>query len=912
MRKIAHIFARDFRHLFMNFSITLVAIGISVIPALYAWFNIEADMDPYSKTNNISVAVASDDQTVHTAALGDLNVGTMLITKLKKNHQLGWKFTTSAKAIQSVKSAQNFAAVVVPRDFSHKIADLADFSSSPSPDTAQMAKPAFDYYVNEKISAIAPKVTDAGAQTLEKTINTTIVRTASEAIAQRIQASAGKLRSSVHSTSDQAAASVSQAASWIGQSRLTLATLADQFAHEQKTLKSVQSQLLTLARQTDGVRTTLHAAAPALPRARLHIMSATAQLQSIVNNGALSTQSALQTANQDMNTASNAVIQGQGSVQSALAQAQTISDRIGRITSAIRTSQHDIDQLVSSSDTFNQLPADVQSRIRAVQGILDGTVSSLDDTHQAGNSTIASLSTAGKQAGDLAASAAELSRTATSTASQQLSSALRLNSTVQSTLVPALDSSLSTVSQARTDLDAQLAQISSSTRSAANRVSDLNALIGKLAGVLRDTSSHLQPVQSSLSTTAHDIAAISSSEAIRQLSALIGIQPTHVGTFLASPAQLHSVTVYPVKNYGSAMTPIYTNVSLWVCCIMLVIAFRMEVDTRDLERAGIRVRPFEAYIARYLLLSIMVVLSAIIVSVGDLLLGIGVAHPVAFVFTCIICALVYLSICYMLATCFQHIGKALCIVLIVIQIPSTSGVYPIEMMPAFYQTIRPLEPWSYGMRLMRETIGGYYDASYAHALVALLIFAALAFAIGLGIRGKMTNLNGMFDRRIARTDFFNGEEGDLPPAHVSLRIILQTLASRADVRRKIVKRAVGFDRAYPYLIGTGFVLLFLLPVVPFLMALTPNTKLVSLGIWVIIVILVLGFVIIIEYVHEALHRELDLANLTDADLQTMMRTQTDQSDATNATDQYTNEHDHGEQSVQSSQAPRASLNKEAR
>lgn len=872
MREIAHLFARDFRRLFMNFSIGLVAIGISVIPALYAWFNIGADMDPYSKTGNIAVAVASDDQTVHSAALGDLNVGNLLIDNLKKDHQLGWTFMSSKEAIQSVRSAKTFAAVVIPSDFSHKLADMANFADS---DANADNKPTFDYYVNEKISAIAPKVTDTGAQTLEKTINTMIVQTASQAVATRVQKSARKLHSSAQSAADQTAASVSQSASWVRETQGTLTTLANQFSDQQKTLKSVHSQLTSLARQTDSVRSSLRDSASSIPNARLQIASATSQLQSILGSGVLTTQTALQSAGRDADTAASSVIQAQGSLQSALSQAQTVSERVGRITSALQESQRDIDNLVSSSEVFNQLPADAQSRLRALQGILDGTVSSLNDTNKVGNSTINSLSTAGQQAGNLASSAAQLSRTATSAASDQLSAASRLSSTVQSSLAPALDSSLSTLSQTRNDIDSQLVQIGQTARNAADRTSDLSALIGRLAGTLRQTGSSLDPVASSLSTTATDIAAISSSEAVRQLAQLIGIQPAHIGTFMASPAQLKRVTVYPVKNYGTAMTPIYTNVALWVCCIMLVVAFRMEVDAEGMD--GTHVSPSAAYIARYLLLSFMATLSAITVSVGDMAIGVGVAHPVAFVFTCIMCILVYLSICFMLASCFQHIGKALCIVLIVIQIPGTSGVYPIEMMPRFYQTLQPLEPWNYGMRMMRETIGGYYDSSYSHALWGLLVFAALAFAFGLGIRGKMTNLNGMFDRQIARTDFFNGEEGDLPPARVSLRMILRTLASRSDMRRKILKRAVGFDRAYPYLIGTGFVLLFLLPIFPFLMSLTPNTKLVNLGIWVILVVLVLGFVVIIEYVHEALHRELDLADLSDEDLQTMMQMQTHQS-----------------------------------
>lgn len=863
MREIWQIYLRDLRRLFMNFSIALVALGVSVIPALYAWFNIAADMDPYGRTNNILVAVSSQDRTVHTSELGDLNVGRMLVAQLHENHQLGWRFVSAKEAKEGVKSAKYAAAIIVPKDFSLKLYRLTDFSSAKKPVT-----PTFDYYVNEKISAIAPKVTDSGASTLEETINTTIVQTASKAVAQQIRLSAGKLQKKAGSSVDRAASSVVQAASSVNDVSTDLKNLTDGLASTQKTVRSSRSALSQLASQADGLKKNLSGTESDISQARASAGQLSANANSLFSTGLSQTGSAIGAANSGITEMTGRISAAKAPVDSALSSAQATNSQAQSMISSLQQAQSQLHALLNDSSTVQLLPQSVRDRLAAAESTLETLTSTMSDTNSGLGTAIGQMRTASDGIGNLADAAASASNSFASATNSQLNTISQLNSRLASTTLPAIDSSLDTLQDTKGQISDQLTTVSLTARSASQALGQLDSTLGRLEGTLGQTRQQLGDLRDSLSSTAHDVAAISSSQAIKELSQLLGLKPSTVGSFMASPARLRTITVYPVKNYGTAMTPIYTNVTLWVGCIMLVIVFRMEVDLKDLAdgHRHLRITPSKGYLARYMLLATMAIFQALVVSIGDMLLGIGVAHPGAFIFACVFCSLIYLAICYMLASCFQHIGKALCVVLIIIQIPGTTGVYPIEMMPGFYQFLRPIEPWNYGMQLMREAIGGYYDDTYGRDLLALLLFAVLAFAIGLLLRPRMTNLNGMFDRQIARTDFFNGEEGDLPPARVSIHQIVMTLASRTDFREQMIRRAAAFDRVSPHLVTASFVLLFLLPTVPFLMSLTPNSKLVNLGIWVIVVLLVLSFVVIIEYVHEAIHRELSLADLTDEDL----------------------------------------------
>ena len=120
-----------------------------------------------------------------------------------------------------------------------------------------------------------------------------------------------------------------------------------------------------------------------------------------------------------------------------------------------------------------------------------------------------------------------------------------------------------------------------------------------------------------------------------------------------------------------------------------------------------------------------------IVCIGDVFLkGIECAHPAALIFTGVICSFVYVNIIYALSISFKHIGKALCVLLVILQIPGSSGTYPVEMTPAFFQNVHPFLPFTYGISAMRECIAGMYGSTYIHNLLILLLFVSVSLLIG--------------------------------------------------------------------------------------------------------------------------------------------------------------------------------------
>ena len=123
MRTAFRIFRRDIRRVAFNRAAAIVMIGVCLLPSLYAWFNIAANMDPYGNTKGIKVAVVNNDTGSAKGSI-DINAGDTIIENLKKNDQLGWTFTDEDEAIEGVKAGDYYAAIVIPENFSKSLLSI--------------------------------------------------------------------------------------------------------------------------------------------------------------------------------------------------------------------------------------------------------------------------------------------------------------------------------------------------------------------------------------------------------------------------------------------------------------------------------------------------------------------------------------------------------------------------------------------------------------------------------------------------------------------------------------------------------------------------------------------------------------------------------------------------------------------
>ena len=203
----------------------------------------------------------------------------------------------------------------------------------------------------------------------------------------------------------------------------------------------------------------------------------------------------------------------------------------------------------------------------------------------------------------------------------------------------------------------------------------LGASLTDTSSALTDTSRVLVTLDKELGNISSDLKALQSSDAYEKILSLRGLDADSISDFMSSPVEIKSETMYYVKNFCSGLTLFYTNLALWVGGFILVSIFKQEVDIDDEVH---HFSPTSAYMGRWLLYAAVGLVQGCIVCIGDIiLLGVQCVHPLLFIIAGMFCSFVYVSLIYAMAITLKHIGKALCVLFIILQIPGSSGTFPI-------------------------------------------------------------------------------------------------------------------------------------------------------------------------------------------------------------------------------------------
>lgn len=838
VKKAFQIFKRDILRLLKNPVALVITIGVCVIPSLYAWYNIVANWDPYGNTANIKVAVANNDQGTSNEYVGELNAGDETVSKLKENDQLGWVFTDADAAVEGVKSGEYYAAIIIPDDFSTNLTSML---------TGTFTQPQLEYYCNEKKNAIAPKVTDTGAQTVEEQINETFVATVSETLVEKIQNAAGDLDAQGAETQGGILENVQRSNQALQDVRDALAGMQKTIATSKEAGAKADETLSALSGQIPSLVNALDKGDALLASARTSSRNFASSLNTTLSHGLTQMGKASSNANVAVGKLSGAISAAGGKVDGALADVQMVINDVNRIIIDIREITGIDSGLVLSAleeqlaelQTLKESLQDQSTDIQNSAGAIAGAVSSLDSATQQGISAMEGVQQ------DMA-----------------------------STVLPQLSQGMDSFSEVSGDLTGVVASLEPTIAQARGVLAQLTTTLDQASSTMSQADSSLEKLQGTLSTAANDVAALRASESLDKLDEILGASSADLADFMSSPVTLTTKAVYPVSNYGSGVAPFYTNLALWVGGCVLIAIIKLEVDGEGIGAFTAT----EGYFGRWLLLVVLGFVQAFIVCCGDLVLGMQCLRPELFVLAGIFTSFVYVNIIYALASAFKHIGKALVVILVIVQIPGSSGMYPIEMMPDFFQRLHPLLPFTYGISAMRETIGGMYGMDYAINLGVLAVFLAVALFIGVKLRTLMLNLNLLFDKELERTGVMICEKDDRPRERFSLRWALRAMLDTAGYREDLILRAARFEERYPKLIKAGFMLVFGLPVVLFILTATLDLeiegKIIMLVLWIVSVIVADTYMIVVEYIRESMQFQLRIAELPDDALVNEIRSHT--------------------------------------
>jgi len=614
------IFKNDIKAIKNNPVVLFVLMVIILIPSLYALMNIQATWDPYALTSNIKVAVADEDSGYSLNGT-QYNVGNMLVEELKSNDKFNWQFVDDETARDGVKNGDYYAALIIPENFSQTILSI---------DTSNPQQASIEYLVNDKLNAIAPKMTNSGADTIQTKINDEVVQTIDGIIF-------GKL-------SDVGELAKENKAQFL-KTRSMVNELNGKLGNIDATLVQANSVMGTV----NGIWPQFSGELPQIQSESNYVK---AKYDTLYNYIRTDPSKALVTV-QDMESVVNNVITGL------------------KYLDAILTTLYD----ATGDEQLKPIIAQVE-----------------DDISKAGT-------------------------------------VLTLLEEVESDIKNGNDPS-GKLNQLKSSID----QMDNAINLLANNRDNISQTISEASSKLGLANSKWPEFKGSIQTAAAKLNSVDEAD-LDRLIAFSDVDQDGVKSYFESPVELDKKHVYPVDNYGSALSPFYIAISLWIGCIIAVAMITMRVKSRVKS-----VKQYSAetvYLGRMGLFLIISILQSAVVAVGALLMKIQVSSPLLFALTTLYIGLCAMIVVYSLTSAFGNAGKAMAIIILVFQITATGGTFPVEILPPFFQAINPYLPLTYAIGAMREVIAGVLWSNFWYCIGMLAIFPAVSFALTLLIKEKV-------------------------------------------------------------------------------------------------------------------------------------------------------------------------------
>lgn len=733
MRNIIAILKRDLSRIRGSVVALIVAVGLVIVPTLYAWFNIAGSWDPYGNTGNLKVAVANSDN----GYMSDLipvrvNIGDTVVSALRENDQLDWRFVSESDAVEGVRSGEYYAAVVIPENFSSRM--MTVFSGD-----AEHAE--IVYYENQKANAIAPRVTDKAASTVRQQIDETFAKTISDVglattssllefmDGDQIAAYAGNLSGTLAgaiTTLRDASGSVDEFAGLLQSSTGLLDSTSDLLASAGTASKDAEALVGDAKTGLSGMHDALDAAVAAIN-------------QSLKDSAG------------DYDAAAKAIDEAFGAadahVSLTVTQLRDASADVAKRASDMRDVQDNIlavERDVEGSNLPEKLKAELVQKIDIVANTVGNVANQQELLAKHLSDAAASLETGAAEA----RAKAQAVKDGIAEAKGSIGGVKDSYNATLKQQISDLSDAVADVARRGSDMADDLGATVTDLSYAASALSDdLAGAHEVLAGASADLVSaadDLQRLKEGLDT------AVTSGD-LDRVRELIGSDPAALADALAAPVALDRQAVYHIKNYGSAMAPFYTTLSIWVAGIVLAAMLKANVDEADVKALG-NPRLHELYLGRYAFFALLAFAQATLVCAGDLLFfGIQCEHPFQFMLVGWLAGFVFSNMIYTLTVSFGDIGKAIAVVLLVMQVAGSGGTFPIEMTADFFQAVYPFLPFTHAINAMHAAMAGAYGMEFWIELGTLSLYLIPSLALGLVFRRPVIRANRWIIEKLEET-----------------------------------------------------------------------------------------------------------------------------------------------------------------
>ena len=692
MKNIIEIFRKDIKEVFRKTNTWIIIVGLIFLPSMYAWPNILSSWDPYGHTNNIKVAVTSEDDGA-TVDGKELNLGKSLVEGLKNNKNLDWQFVSNKQeAEDGVRIGNYYASIVVPKNFSQDMTSV----SRTEPQRATI-----EYTVNEKINAISPKITNSGASAIANNISKNFVETANGIIFERLHEAGIKFEENLPSI-EKAKEEIFKLNDNFSTYESTLSELIGKVEYGYNILNNVQNTLPEI----DRVATNSIMIADKAGITINNIQGFNERLLPIINNHL----NIVEEVSKEANVIAKELQQKPDKTEEIKARQKALDNRLQASTERLQLVKNIFEYFnkLSSERLFNnqlERVTTLSNDITTIKEVNNNIYNKMDHYDEIADTVKEEFVNKSARVNEVSSN---------------------MNSKLNVEVAPLISQVLSKAEINIDKVSGIIAGAQGELPAVERKLSETEVKISNAYGKLLSLQAQMPSAKSKIQKLTDEIKKADSGIDKNQLFNLLKVDYKQQAEFFANPVKLQENKLYHIENYGSAMTPFYTVLSIWVGSLLMSSLLTTKVE--DEEK---KYKPYQKYFGRGLLFIIISLFQTLIITLGDMyVLGTQATSPYRFVLYALLISLLFSSIIYTIVCILGNVGKAVCIVLLVLQLGSSGGTFPIQMTSEFFQALYPKVPFTYSIGLLREAVGGVYIPAVERDIKILFIYLIIVLVGG--------------------------------------------------------------------------------------------------------------------------------------------------------------------------------------
>lgn len=677
---------RDLKSIFSTKATFVTILALCIIPCLYTLINVKAIWSPYSdkELQNIKIDVVNFDK-VQFIADQKINVGDQVVSNLKENKEIGWRFVSKDQAHTDLRDGTCYAEIVIPQNFSKK---MLSFTQG-YPQKADLT-----YIKNTKTSPMTGIITDAATSELASEVKSNFMSQIVQKAFLKLNTFSNKLENKKLSI-----ANIKQQLSFSSENMNLISKLLENsslIANSSASIlkdASVTNQTLNSIQlnQINGFASNLTNNAEGIQSDSNTLMNANTSL--------------LFSINKDITQKSNDILRAYHSYNSS-----NIRSINYEINEQLDLEQQYINTLTASLGSLNSNNKTIISRINMQKAQLDNLI------HQ--QEKIAKNITARTNSKNN-----ELYRLI----KQQINNNDRTNKKINDLINNAntnygdsinasMKYQIKLIDKIKSQATSALKSLNSDQKSSNKNLQNGLLILSKAAGKLKHS---LNFYGNSIKSIGNTIDFTNDSD-INSLIKFLKINPIQMGSVVSNPLKLKVENLYHSPNFGSDFAPSYMVISIWVGCAMLISVLSVTVPDNWKKRDySIKTE----YFGKMIIFNILSLIQTLII-VNSTIFILHVRAQDLFILELfgVIVSLVFSTIVYSLASLFGNIGKALAVILAAFQIAASGTIYPIQLEPHLYRLIQPIFPFTYGVSSFRETISGISVGTLLLDFVVLIFF----------------------------------------------------------------------------------------------------------------------------------------------------------------------------------------------